>query len=220
MNKVLFIAPHPDDETLGCGGTILKHAHQGDEIHWLVLTTTKDSTLFDKAYHLKREEELKHINKFYNFDSFVQLDFKTAELDSYSKKDLIDVVKKEIININPCVIYLPFSEDPHSDHRISFEVLESICKKFRLKKLKSIRAYETLSETNHDLNRKSFKPNLWIDISEFLDEKIKAMEIYTSEYGEHPFPRSKKSIKALAILRGSESDNLYAESFLILKEYQ
>ncbi|MFL2755376.1 MAG: PIG-L deacetylase family protein [Gammaproteobacteria bacterium] len=219
MNKVLVVAPHPDDETLGCGGTILKHANQGDEIHWLVLTTVKNSTLFDESYQTNRDAELEKVRKFYNFTSFRQLDFKTAELDSYAKKDLIDAVKKEVIEVNPCLIYLPYSEDPHSDHRIAFEILEAVCKKFRLKKLKSVRAYETLSETNHDLNRRPFKPNLWIDITDFLNKKIKAMEIYNSEFGSHPFPRSKKSIEALAILRGSESNNTYAESFLILKEY-
>ncbi len=220
MKKILFVAPHPDDETLGCGGTIFKHLNQGDEVHWLILTTTTGSDSFSKEFTNKRDEEIRKVSELYKFKSTTQLDFKTTELDSYPLKELIDTIKKEIEKVDPECMYVPFYGDPHSDHRISFEVIEAVSKKFRLVNLKSIRAYETLSETGFSLYRENFKPNLWVDITDTFEKKLEVMKVYQSEVSEHPFPRSSKSIEALATLRGAEANCFFAESFMVLKDYQ
>ena len=118
------------------------------------------------------------------------------------------------------IMYLiPSFSDAHSDHRVVSEAVISSSKWFRLKGIKRILSYETLSETSFGLSRgNNFNPNVFIDISPFLKQKIKVMNIYKSELGLPPFPRSEENIKALATIRGSESGYLAAEAFELLKE--
>ena len=84
-DRVLVVAVHPDDETLGCGGTILKHQSTSDEIHWLIATTINQNN----SYYAKRVEEIEKVNKMYNFDSVHNLQLETMRVDEYTMSDLI-----------------------------------------------------------------------------------------------------------------------------------
>lgn len=215
-NKVLIIAVHPDDETLGCGGTLLKHKANGDEIHWLICTT------IDKKhdYYETREKEIEQVSKLYKFDTVYNLRLKTMQVDEYSMSELISNISKVVNEIKPTIVYLPFKGDVHSDHRKIFESAYSCTKSFRYPFIKKIYMIETLSETEFAPSTKedSFIPNVFVDISEYLEEKIKIMKIFESEITNHPFPRSEKNLRALATLRGATSGCEYAESFILLKE--
>ncbi len=215
-SRVLVIAVHPDDETLGCGGTLLKHKANEDEIHWLICTT------IDKkhAYYEKREKEIRNVSKLYEFDSVHNLRLKTMQVDEYSMSELVDKISKIINEIDPNIIYLPFKGDVHSDHRKIFEAAYSCTKSFRYPCIKKIYMMETLSETEFAPSTKedSFIPNVFVDITDFFDKKIEIMEIFESEISEHPFPRSKRNLRALATLRGATCGCEYAESFVLLKE--
>lgn len=215
-NKILVIAVHPDDETLGCGGTLLKHKANGDEIHWLICTTIDKS----HSYYKIREEEIEKVSKLYNFDSIHNLRLKTMQVDEYSISELINKVSKVINEIKPNTIYLPFKGDVHSDHRKIFEASYSCTKSFRYPFIKKIYMMETLSETEFAPSTKedSFIPNVFIDISEYFEKKIEIMKIFSSEIAPHPFPRSERNLRALATLRGATSGCEYAESFVLLKE--
>lgn len=216
MNTVLVIAVHPDDETLGCGGTLLKHKANGDEIHWLICTETN----VDDDFYKIREEEIKKVASLYNFVSVTNLKLKTMQVDEYNTSTLIERISKVINEVKPNVIYLPFKSDVHSDHRKIFEASYSCTKTFRYPFMKKIYMMEVLSETEFALSTKedSFIPNVFVDISIFLDKKIEIMKIFESEIEEHPFPRSERNIKALATLRGATAGCEYAESFMLLKE--
>ncbi|WP_419767373.1 PIG-L deacetylase family protein [Arcobacter sp.] len=215
-NKVLIIAVHPDDETLGCGGTLLKHKANGDEIHWLICTT------IDKKhdYYETREKEIEQVSKLYKFDTVYNLRLKTMQVDEYSMSELISKISKVVNEIKPTIIYLPFKGDVHSDHRKIFESAYSCTKSFRYPFIKKIYMIETLSETEFAPSTKedTFIPNFFVDISEYLEEKIKIMKIFESEIIDHPFPRSEKNLRALATLRGATSGCEYAECFVLLKE--
>ncbi|UTJ07336.1 PIG-L deacetylase family protein [Arcobacter roscoffensis] len=215
-NKVLIIAVHPDDETLGCGGTLLKHKVNGDEIHWLICTT------IDKKhnYYEKREKEIEEVSKLYDFDSVHNLRLKTMQVDEYSMTELVSKISEVINEIQPNIVYLPFKGDVHSDHRKIFEASYSCTKSFRYPFIKKIYMIETLSETEFAPSTKedSFIPNSFVDISEFINKKIDIMKVFESEISEHPFPRSERNIKALATLRGATCGYEYAESFILLKE--
>jgi len=215
-NKVLAIAVHPDDETLGCGGTLLKHKANGDDINWLICTTIDKSNKYYKA----REEEINKIQKTYDFDSMHNLELKTTQVDEYSVSELITNISSVINKVKPNIIYLPFKGDVHSDHKYIFDAAYSCTKAFRYPFIKKIYMMETLSETEFSLSTKedSFVPNVFIDISNYMDKKIELMNIYESEIGEHPFPRSERNIRALGILRGATCGCYYAESFVLLKE--
>jgi LmbE family N-acetylglucosaminyl deacetylase len=213
--KVLIIAVHPDDETLGCGGTLLKHKENNDEIHWLICTDIDKNN----DYYNTRQDEIKEVSKLYDFDSVNNLELKTMQVDEYSMSELIGKISKVINDVKPNIIFLPFKGDIHSDHRKIFEASYSCTKSFRYPFIKKIYMVETLSETEFALSTKedSFIPNVFIDTSKYMDKKIKIMKVFKSELGEHPFPRSIRNLKALGTLRGATAGCEYAESFMLLK---
>ena len=108
---------------------------------------------------------------------------------------------------------MPNPTDTHSDHKVVYEVITSCSKWFRHKSIKKLLIYETLSETNFNFNNKKFSPNEFINITKYINRKIKAVNFYKSEIKKHPFPRNNNVIKSLAELRGSESGYKYAEAF-------
>ena len=215
-NRILVVAVHPDDETLGCGGTLLKHKSKKDEINWLICTTIDKRK---KNYQI-REKEINKVSKLYGFNSVHNLRLKTMRVDEYSMSILIEKISKVINTVKPNIIYLPFKSDVHSDHRNIFEASYSCTKSFRYPFIKKIYMMETLSETEYAPSSKedSFIPNTFVDISAYMNKKIKLMQIYKNEFGNHPFPRSEKNIRALGTLRGATCGYEYAESFILLKE--
>lgn len=168
----------------------------------------------------KRQSEIASVAKEYGFDEVIKLDFPTARLDMLPMADLIKAVSNIIQKIAPNILYLPFRNDIHSDHRITFEAVMSAAKTFRCPSIKKVMMYETISETEFapPLQSTFFVPNSFSDITEFLERKISIMEIYKGEMNEHPFPRSADNIKALATFRGATAGVKYAEAFTILKE--
>jgi len=216
MNKVLVIAVHPDDETLGCGGTLLKHKANGDEIHWLIGTQTSPESDFYKI----RTKEIDTVTQMYHFDSVHNLALKTMQVDEYSMSELIGKISKIINEVKPNIIYLPFKGDVHSDHRHIFDAAYSCTKSFRYPFIEKIYMIETLSETEFAPSTKedSFVPNVFVDITEFMEKKLEIMQVFKSEIAEHPFPRSLRNLEALATLRGATAGSEYAESFMLLKE--
>ena len=215
-NRILVVAVHPDDETLGCGGALLKHKANGDKIHWLICTTLNKN----HSYYQKRDKEINKVKKLFDFDSVHNLLFETTKVDQYSMTELIEKISKAINKVKPNIIYLPFKEDVHTDHKKIFEASYSCTKLFRYPFIKKIYMMETLSETEFapSIKKDSFIPNTFIDISKYIKKKIKIMKVYKDEIKNHPFPRSEKSIRALAAFRGSTSKCEFAESFVLLKE--
>jgi len=133
--------------------------------------------------------------------------------------DLLGQITDVYNNIKPNVIYMPFANDVHTDHQIIGKALQSTYKWFRYPHIKRVYMYETLSETEFNfLENRVFRPNVFIDISKYLEDKIETMKIYDGEMGDHPFPRSEHAIRALASLRGSQSGFEFAEAFELVFE--
>ena len=220
MKKILVIAPHADDETLGCGGTILKHNHQGDQCNWLIMTKMSNSTGYSKKQIQKRELEIIKVRKLLSFKNVINFNFETSKLDTIPLSILVKSISEVIKKIKPNILYIPCSTDIHSDHRITSNAVIASSKSFRHNYIKSIREYEVLSETDYSLETSTtrFNPNLWIDISKFLNKKIQVIKTYSGEIQKFPKPRSIKNIKALAINRGCSISCAAAESFRILKQ--
>ncbi len=216
MSKVLVVAVHPDDETLGCGGTLLKHKFNNDSINWLICTTLDKN----HQYYNKREKEIEKVSKLYSFDEVYNLRLKTMQVDECTMSFLIQSISDIINKIKPDILYLPFKGDVHSDHRKIFEACFSCTKSFRYPFIKKVYMMETLSETEFAPSTKedSFVPNVFVDISDFFNDKIEIIKLYESELGSHPFPRSLRNIESLAVLRGATAGCQYAESFMLIKE--
>lgn len=219
MKNIIFIAAHPDDETLGCGGTILKHKKNGDRIFWLIVTNLTKVGGFETRTINQRQIEIEKVSKEYDFDGVFKLDIPTMSLSSGSITKLIPNISNIFNKIRPEIIYTMNRSDAHSDHRIIFDAVMACTKSFRYPFVKRVLMYECLSETEFApmLSEKIFQPNYFIDITNFMDQKIEIMKIYKSELGEHPFPRSIKNIKALGTFRGASVGVKYAESFQLIK---
>lgn len=217
--NVLVIAPHPDDETLGCGATLMKHQRLGHKCHWLIVTAAFENQGFDNNWLIKRANEIQAISSFYGFSSVTELKHPSANLDLIPKRELVSQFSEIVNVIQANVVYVPFWGDVHSDHEIVFEAAASSTKNFRTPFIKSVRAYETLSETEFGLRSDSkFNPNMFVDIEEFLDRKVEAMSLYESEFMTGVGPRSERMIRALAAYRGCVIGSNAAEAFVSLKE--
>ena len=217
--KILVVSPHPDDETLGCGGTLLKHKEMSDKIYWLNITGISLDEGWDKNKVLNREKEIAKVQKKYNFDESFNLKYPSTKIDTIPISDLIGKITNIYNKIKPNVIYTPFNNDIHTDHQIISKALKSTFKWFRHSYINKVLMYETVSETDFNFEQNyNFNPNIFIDISKFLDRKINIMNIYKDEVKDFPFPRSEKNIRSLAYLRGSQSGYEAAEAFQLVFE--
>lgn len=218
--KTVVISPHPDDETLGCGGTLLKHKKNNDELYWIIMTTVTEDINYPDNYENIRNREIEKVANLYGMKDIFKLNFPAAKLDNIPLKNIIGKISRAFKSIKPEQIYLPNRSDIHSDHRVTFDASFSCTKSFRYSTIKKVLMYETLSETEFapPLINNVFQPNCYSNISDYINDKIDIMKIYKSEISEHPFPRSEKNVKALATYRGAVAGMNYAESFMILKE--
>lgn len=221
MSKVLVVAVHPDDETLGCAGTILKHKEQGDEVYWMIVTSIRNHP---NGYPLdivnKRDQTIKAVADAYGFNGVVELNIPTTLVDKSDLGTLISKASKSIDDIKPDIVYMMYENDVHSDHRVSFSVIYSCLKSFRHPFVKRIYSFESLSETEFAVATpsNSFIPNVFVDITDYIEKKLEIMSMYDTEVMQEPYPRSLSSIKALARVRGSRAGVMYAEAFQLLYE--
>jgi LmbE family N-acetylglucosaminyl deacetylase len=213
----LVVSPHPDDETLGAGGTLLKHKDRGDKIFWCNITNLKEEYGFDRNIVERRNREIEKVAAIYGFEEIFNLELPPTQLTENLLSILIESLRQVLMKIKPEVLYIPFYEDAHSDHRITYNALVPFLKSFRYPFIKKVLMMEIISETDNQF-KGNFKPNVFVDISDYLEKKIEIMRIYKTEIGEHPFPRSPENIKALALYRGSQCNCKYAEAFMLLKE--
>jgi LmbE family N-acetylglucosaminyl deacetylase len=217
--KILAIAPHPDDETLGCGGTLFKHKADGDEIYWLIVTGISEDTGWSNDVVKKRDNEIDAVAKKYGFSNVFNLRLPTTKIDTLPLSDLIEKITDVYKKVKPEIIYMPFAYDVHTDHQIIAKALQSTFKWFRYPHIKKVLMYETPSETEFNfVENRIFCPNVFVNISQYIDDKIETMKIYDGEMGEFPFPRSEKTLRALATLRGSQSGFESAEAFELVYE--
>lgn len=216
----MVIAVHPDDETLGCGGTLLRLKEMGKQTGWLIITNTNDNPHFSDDYNKNRNEEVEAVKRAYKFDYYNWLTFKASELEEAKKFDVVQSIDKALKEFKPDTVFLPFPWDIHKEHQVTFEAALACTKVFRNSFVKRVILMETPSETDfapaYVVN--SFNPNLFIDISAHIDRKLEIMQIFKSEVQPHPFPRSLESLQALSIVRGGQAGCSAAESFMVIKE--
>lgn len=217
--SVLVIAPHPDDESLGCGGTLLRHKYDGDEIHWLIITEMKSVQGYTLDKISARKSEILEVGKLYGFDSISELGLPTAQLDMLPIGEIIAAISKVVCELRPHTVYTVYRNDAHTDHQIVFDSVMAATKSFRYPFVREVLVYETISETDFGYKPEDggFKPNVFVDISKHLHKKLEILDIFGSEMGDFPFPRSREAVTALAKLRGVQCGALAAEAFLLIK---
>ena len=214
--KVLVISPHPDDEVLGCGGTIAKYLNEGVDV-FLCIVTKAYTPEWSNQFLRNRPKEIQNVNRILGIKKTYLLDFPTVKLDTIPQKDLNDALANVVNKIKPNIVYIPSKGDLNKDHRIVFECALTALRPIT-HKVGRILTYETLSETEWGRPIESFAPNVYIDISDTFNKKIESMKAYKSEIRKYPHPRSIKGIEILARKRGFEIGVEYAEAFMLIRE--
>lgn len=219
--SILVVAVHPDDETLGCGGTLLRMREEGAQIHWMIATAMTADCGYSPEAISHRDNEIESVAQMYGFSSVHRLGFPTTRLDEIPMSQLVVAMSKVFQSTQPNQVFLPFQHDVHSDHQHAFSASYSCTKIFRYPSVRKVMMMETLSETDFAQSAGGgFVPNMFVDISEQFERKMQILRVFESEIHPHPFPRSEEALEALALLRGTAAGCRFAESFVILKEIQ
>lgn len=219
--RILVISVHPDDETLGCGGTLLKHRAAGDNLFWLI-ATQPHKTQWPPGVIKRKAAEVEQVAKAYGMEQHFKLGFHAIRLDTVSQADLIERIREVMSEITPELVYLVHDGDIHTDHHAVFTATMSVLKPFCMARLgvRRVLCYETLSSTEAAPPHwdRAFMPNVFSDITPYIDQKIKIMDLYKTEMQPEPLPRSPSAISALARYRGATIGVEYAEAFMLIRE--
>ena len=217
--NILIIAPHPDDEILGCGGTIAKRSRDGHSVY-VCIVTKGTKPLFDEDFINSGRIECKAADKYLGVKDTIFLDFPAAMLEDVPRYELNDSLMKIVQSIKPDEVFIPHRGDMQLDHKMVVDASMVALRPKYSHIIRRIYAYETLSETGWDIPNtvNEFIPNVYEDISNSLADKINAMSIFKSQLMEYPAARSLEAIDALARFRGITVGVNAAEAFSLIRE--
>lgn len=200
--NVLVVAPHPDDEVLGCGGTMVRHVAEGDTVDVVIVTRGDDS--YDQTWIDLSRTEAKEAHAVLGVTTTTFLDFPSPTLDVVPMRDIVSALR-EVVHHD--IVYIPSRTDLHQEHRLVHDAALVAC---RPPGPSAVYAYETLSETECGYG---FTPNHYIDITDYLETKLAAMRCYQTQLHTAPAPRSINGITTQATLRGYTIHRWRAEAF-------
>lgn len=221
MEKILIIAPHPDDEMIGLGGSIIRNIEIGNEIYVCFVCRGKEP-LFSDEDVLRCRRETSDCHAFLGIRERYYLDFPSVMLEKEDRYKINDGILSVLKKVAPTSVYIPHYGDLQKDHQIVAEAaMVAMRPKYELG-VKRIYGYETLSETgwNTPNIQNEFIPNVFVDISKQLEKKVKAMAFYASQLSPFPNARSVEAIEALARYRGALIHVAAAEAFMLIREIQ
>ena len=223
--NILIIAAHPDDEVLGCGGTIAKLC-ENNTVYTLIIgegITSREISDEEKKEELKKlKEQSEKANKILGIKKLFFDNFPDNKFDIVPLLDIIKSIEKVIQEIKPQEIFTHHFGDLNIDHQITHKAVLTATRPVGDYSVKKIRSFEVLSSTewNYQNQTNIFTPNIYIDISETIEKKLDAMKCYKSEIMDYPHPRSFVGIKILAKKRGLEVGLKYAEAFCLIREIE
>ncbi|MDF2540694.1 MAG: GlcNAc-PI de-N-acetylase [Herbinix sp.] len=217
--NVLVIAPHADDEILGVGASMVKWIAEGHRVVVCIVTRGYEP-IFKKELIDQVLSEAKSCHEFLNISETILLNFPAAALEMSSRSSLNEKLGDVVQKVKPEIVFIPHPGDMQKDHQM---IAESAMVALRPKyqhKVAAIYTYETLSETEWNIPNVSntFIPNVYNDVSDYIDIKIKAMNYYASQLSDFPSPRSLQAIEALAKYRGSTVQVKAAEAFALVRQ--
>lgn len=217
--RVLVVAPHADDEVLGCGGAIARHAASGDEVTVLILGKAS-AALYDEAAREAPLCEAREAHAVLGVHRSVFREFPAPMMDTVPVHEIADAVRETVFESGAETVYVPHRGDVHQDHGVVFNAALVAARPVDGCPVRRILAYETMSETEWSppFGGDAFVPNVFLDISNTLDAKIDAMKKYSSQIKEKPHPRSEWGLRALAEYRGSTVGVAAAEAFALIRE--
>ncbi|MBP3360154.1 MAG: PIG-L family deacetylase [Clostridia bacterium] len=217
--RILVIAPHADDEVIGAGGLISRYVDEGHEVYVCIVTRGTEP-LFDKAFMDKLRRETLESHSLLGVKKTFFLEFPSVMLENEKRYivngKIFDVIKE----VDPVEVYIPHIGDMQKDHQIVAEASMVALRPKYESSLKRIYAYETLSETGWNIPnvQNEFIPDVYVDISNYIDAKISAMKKYESQLSDFPAARSIQAMEALAKYRGANVNMNAAEAFMLIRE--
>ncbi|MEP7056219.1 MAG: PIG-L deacetylase family protein [Caldimonas sp.] len=223
MNNVLVLAAHPDDEVLGCGGTIAKHAIAGDVVSVLILAeglTSRDETRSRDLAHGDLSDlarAAREANRILGTTVLELHDFPDNRMDSVNLLDIVKVVEAAIAAAQPAIVYTHHAGDVNIDHRRTHEAVVAACRSVPGQVVKQLMYFEVPSSTEWQTPKSApaFEPTLFVNIANTLETKLEALGCYSSELRPFPHPRSLQAVEALARWRGATAGYLAAEAFML-----
>lgn len=217
--KILVIAPHMDDEVLGCAGTICKHCQKGDKVSVVFVAHRAYGHKFDAQKNAAERACALAAQKAIGYDKAYFLGLADEQLDGSVQKIII-ALEPIVQKMRPEMVYLSFRCDNNQDHRAVFDACRVVLRPQATPYIKDIRMYEVPSSTEQSppLPENAFLPNYYADITDFIDRKIAAMGCYKTELRRYPHPRSVRALRVLAQKRGIEMGFRYAEAFMSIRQ--
>ena len=219
MKTVLIIAAHPDDEVLGCGGTIAKHVSEGNKVHSVFMADGVRSRLNQREEDFKiRKDASKSAQSLLGITSTHYLDFPDNKMDSISLLSITQKLEPIIENLKPSIIFTHYHNDLNIDHQLTHAAVITACRPMPRSSVKEIYGFETLSSTEWSNSFKSsFNPTFFVDISKQIAKKLSAIKIYENEMRSPPHSRSVKHVEVLAQHRGYSVGVDMAEAFEVYR---
>jgi LmbE family N-acetylglucosaminyl deacetylase len=217
--RILVLAPHPDDEAIGCGGLIMNAASNNAKVFVLFFSVGTCRQLVTGTTDAKtRLKEAANASAYAGYDYKICYNGKEfMHLDAVPVKDMVDMIEDEIELFKPDIILLPTKESYNQDHRAVYyaaiAALRPIPRNIR-HFVKTVLVYEEPYQWNVG---NAFKANLFIDISDYLDKKLELLLKYKTQNRDDPFPRSQENLTRLAGLHGSEVGIKYAEGYQVIR---
>lgn len=219
MKKILVIAPHPDDEILGCGGTIIRNIAEGNEVYVCIATKGCPPLFKPERTEENRRDTIK-CHKHIGIKKTFFLDFPAAMMETVERYELNGKLLDVVSEVQPDEVYIPHWGDMQKDHQMVADAAMVALRPKYKPQVKCIYGYETMSETawNAPNVQNEFIPNVFIDISEYLEKKKEALAFFKLQVSAFPDARSLEAIEALAKYRGALMNMQAAEAFMLIRD--
>jgi LmbE family N-acetylglucosaminyl deacetylase len=220
--KILIVAAHPDDEVLGCFGTVARLIKEGCEAYTLILGEGKTSRDEERLAEARKDDivelntEIERSNSLIGIKKVFVKSFPDNRFDSVDLLDIIKVISKVKEEVQPDIIFTHYENDLNIDHQITYKAVITATRPMKDECVKEIYSFEILSSTEWSYPL-SFSPDTYYDISDTIKLKIDAMKEYASELCEYPHPRSLEGIELNAKYQGLRVGNKYVESFKTIR---
>lgn len=220
MANVLVVAAHPDDEALGCGGTMAKHATQGDRVRVLFMTDGEGARGATTADVGRRQTACEAAIRLLGAEPPDYFDFPDNAMDGGPLIDIVQRIETRLASFAPDIVYTHHAHDLNVDHRITHEAVMTVLRPQPGKPRPTILTFEVMSSTEWRAPSAAtaFIPNWYVDIGEFLEIKKSALNAYHNEMRQWPHSRSIEAVEHLARWRGACVGVQAAEAFSLARK--